>query len=101
MTAFFCYAKTRRSFQFQIYKMDDHNHPILPVQATWLPGKRAGQPVLVDPFQHRLHMVKNEGGPKELVLYKCGNAKKSGCPVRVSYSKVFVYLFCLVISSQV
>ena len=60
----------------------------LPVKATWLPGKRQGQLVLIDPNQHRLHMVKKEGGVQELILYKCSEAKALLCPVRVSYSKV-------------
>ena len=60
----------------------------LPVKATWLPGKRHGQLVLIDPNQHRLQMVKNQGGVQELILYKCSEAKAKLCPVRVSYSKV-------------
>ena len=70
------------------------SNPTLPIKAKWMPGRREGQSVLVDPLEHRLHMVKSEGGPKDLVLYKCCEAKKVGCPVRVSYSKV-IGLFIL------
>ena len=59
----------------------------LPVKAVWKEGLRSDKPVLLDPMHHRLHLVKREGGIKDLHLYKCNKAKE-GCPVRVSYSKV-------------
>ena len=56
----------------------------LPSQARWVPGRKAGTQVLLDPFNVRLRLKHTDAKFK---YFWCSRTQDLKCPVRVTYDR--------------
>ena len=56
----------------------------LPAQAVWVPGRKAGTRVLMDPHHVKLRLKSKDG---KFSYYWCSRTQEDCCPVRVTLDR--------------
>ena len=56
----------------------------LPAQAHWVPGRKAGTQVLLDPYRVRLRLKSQDA---KFSYYWCSKTQEDRCPVRVTLDR--------------